>query len=166
MNTSDLTLHKIEAMDSDEKTECIMELGQIVWDGKAQWNKLAAILQADGDNVDAVYAKARAMMANLGNAAATADVEAARAQFPLFDSLHGALDEALLYELERFHKHCDELADMSLDGFIEFKRKAQLNCYSGMTEAMLDKPHSPGPTIWSRSFEWFVKWTGYGAHGE
>lgn len=41
----------------------LSELNQIIEDGKRQWNKVAALLGADGDNVDDVIAKASQLAA-------------------------------------------------------------------------------------------------------
>lgn len=110
-----------EAMDADDMTASIDNLREIVSQGKTQLDKLAAILQVDGDDVDAIFAKSRLLMAGVGDVAAAADIQIAREHFPLFNSLHGALDEAISYEMERFNKHCEELATLSLDDFIKFK---------------------------------------------
>lgn len=127
-------------MTSDEKDAVIDNLREMIGDSKAQWDKLAAILQAAGDDVDRVFAAARTAMAGIGGDASAADLKIAREAFPAFDDLYKHLDAACLYEMERFNRHCDELAAMSIDRFIDFKNESARN--------VIGKLH--GPRRWWR----------------
>lgn len=123
VNFNELTT-STEIMDSDDMTQCIDNLREMIADGKAQWDKLAAILQVDGDDVDTVFAAARVAMAGLGGSSDQSEIQRARETFPAFAELYRHLDAACLHEMERFNRHCDELADMSLDQFMRFKEQS------------------------------------------
>lgn len=126
MNFNELT-KSTEEMDSGDMAQCIDNLREIITEGKSQWDKVAAILQVDGDDVDAVFAAVRTAVAGMGDAGESAELQMARVAFPAFAELGRSLDAACLYEFERFNRHCDELAEMSVDRFIQFKQDSAKN---------------------------------------
>jgi hypothetical protein len=112
-----------ELMNVDGLGMCIDNLREIIQDEKAQWNKLASILQVDGDNVDAVFAAARIAMAGIGNNTSQANIEAALGAFPAFAEIHKHIDAACLYELDRLNRHINALTEVSVDEFIAIKAR-------------------------------------------
>ena len=130
-----------DGLPEDELRALIEELRDVIETSKVQWNKLAAILQADGDNVDLVFAAARTAMAGIGGDQAQTDIDAARTAFPAFSALHEHIDQACLYELERFNRHCDELAAMSLEQFIAFKEEANRGVFKTPTQWVKVEPN-------------------------
>ena len=133
----------VDEMTSDELADVVVNLREIVAEGKEQWDKVAAILDVDGDAPGAMFAKARTLMAGIGaNEQASAKVAEARAHFSVFASLHEAIDSAMLYELAHQDLRFNKIADMTVDKFIEFKRYRAMHSGDVMESkvAMLGEP--------------------------
>lgn len=123
VNFSELTSPP-EAMTREEMEMCIDNLREHLGEANAHWSKVASILQADPDDAIAVVAAARTAMAGIGGDASTSAIQIARDAFPAFNDVYRKLDEAMLFEFDRFNKHCDDLAAMSIEEFIRFKQNS------------------------------------------
>ncbi len=145
-------------MTREEMEMCIDNLREHISEANAHWGKVAAILQADPDDAYAVMAAARTAMARIGDGNAAAAIQAARDAMPAFDGVYHKMDEAVQLEFERFNRHCDELAAMSVDDFLKFKQDRAAGLPVNRRK-WRDAPERR--TFWQRTQDALTKWSRY-----
>lgn len=113
----------VDELSLDEMADVVIELRGIIRDGKAQWDKLALIIDVDPDNADAMIARARTLMAGIGSVVDASAIASAREEFPVLAAMHDTIDAAILHEQARRQRLEADLSAMTVDEFINRRRK-------------------------------------------